>query len=446
MRSADFTYTVTQLNQAVRDLLESEWPAVWVNGELSNLARPASGHLYFTIKDDASQVRAAMFRGQARWLAFTPGNGQEVRVKARVSLYPARGDYQLIVERMEPAGAGALQAAFDALKKKLSAEGLFDPARKRPVPSFPSRIGVITSPTGAALRDILTVLRRRFPAIPVSLYPVAVQGRDAPGQIRRAVELAGRDARCDVLLIARGGGSLEDLQAFNDEGVARAVRACPIPVVSGVGHEIDFTITDFVADLRAATPSAAAEAASPDSEHWLRHLQQVGNRLQGLVDRRIHDERRRLQWLRSRLRHPRQRLQDASQRLDNLYLRLLADTQRRLHGADIRLHAMAARLAAQHPASRLALGRERCGILWQRLEQAMHACLLERRNRLNLSARGLHLVSPLATLDRGYAIVTRDVDQQLVTTAGQVQTGDRIQARLHRGLLRCTVNARVDTD
>lgn len=256
-------FTVSQLNDEVRALLENQFPLIWVEGEISNLARPASGHLYFSLKDDAAQVRCAMFKMRNRLLDFQPENGQQVLLRTRVSLYPARGEFQLIVEHMEAAGDGALRRQFELLKRRLSEEGLFDPESKLPLPMVPERLGVITSPTGAAIRDILSVLKRRFPGIPVLIYPVPVQGAEAPAAIVKALRTAAARHECDLLIMARGGGSLEDLWAFNDEAVARAMHACPIPIVSGIGHEIDFTIADFVADQRAPTPSAAAELVSP---------------------------------------------------------------------------------------------------------------------------------------------------------------------------------------
>src|SRR5690606_35272474 len=261
--------SVSQLNRRAKQLLETHLPLLWVEGELSNVSQPSSGHWYFTLKDDQAQVRCAMFRNRNMLVRFKPQQGQQVLVRARVSLYEGRGDYQLIAEHMEEAGTGALQRAFEALKAKLGAEGLFDEARKRPIPTLPRHIGVITSPTGAAIRDVLTVLERRFPSIPVTVIPVAVQGKESAPQIVRALELANRCGLFDVLLLTRGGGSLEDLWSFNEEAVARAVAASQLPVVCAVGHEVDFSIADFVADLRAPTPSAAAELMTPDGEDWL---------------------------------------------------------------------------------------------------------------------------------------------------------------------------------
>ncbi|MEW8429342.1 MAG: exodeoxyribonuclease VII large subunit, partial [gamma proteobacterium symbiont of Ctena orbiculata] len=302
-------YSVSRLVRETRSVLEGSFPLIWVSGEISNLAQPASGHIYFSLKDEIAQVRCAMFRMKRQKLRFRPENGQQVVLRARVSLYEARGEFQLIVEHMEPAGEGALRLAFEQLKQRLAAEGLFDAGHKQPLPSIPQQLGIITSPSGAAIRDLLTVLKRRFPVLPVIIYPVQVQGEGAAEQITAMLQLADRRDECDLLILSRGGGSLEDLQAFNDEGVARAIHACRIPLVTGIGHEIDFTIADFVADQRAATPSAAAELVSPDQAAWQRQLKQLGQRL-GLGQRRYLGQlQEQLLTLRGRLlrQHPSQR-------------------------------------------------------------------------------------------------------------------------------------------
>src|SRR3984885_11643629 len=290
-------YSFSRLNREVRVLLERGFGSLWLEAEISNFAKPSSGHWYFSLKDATAQVRCAMFRQRNMLCAFTARDGQKVLVRARIGLYEPRGEYQLIVDHMEDAGLGALKRQFEELSAKLAAEGLFAAERKRPLPMIPKRIGVITSPTGAAIRDILHVLARRFAAVPVLIYPVAVQGATAAAEIAAAVRLAGRRAECDVLILARGGGSLEDLWAFNDEALARAIVASPIPVVSGIGHEIDFTIADFAADVRAPTPSAAAEIAVPDGEEWLASLARLAQRLQRGLRRRVEAQRERLRWL-----------------------------------------------------------------------------------------------------------------------------------------------------
>lgn len=439
-------YTVTRLNMEVRDLLEGGFPGLWVEGEISNLARPTSGHLYFSLKDASSQVRCAMFRANNRLLTFEPENGQHVLARARVSLYPARGDYQLIVEHLEAFGEGALQRAFEALKRRLAAEGLFDASRKRPLPALPRRVGVITSPSGAAVRDILTVTRRRFPAIPLRIYPVPVQGAGAAEQIAQALRLAAERGDCDVLVLARGGGSLEDLWAFNEETVARAIAACEIPVVTGVGHEMDITIADFAADYRAATPSAAAEAITPDQGAWRQGLAKMEVRLATLLRTRLRMEGQRVSWLVQRLQHPKRRLQELAQRLDGLNLRLAAAARAGLRGADTRLQQSQVKLQRQHPDSVLNMLRGRTGYLQQRLVSAVRHALARRRTELTGLARSLHAVSPLSTLDRGYAIMTTHPEGRLVRSVEQTPPGRRVQARLADGALLCTVDERLSKE
>jgi len=290
-------YSVSRLNREVRVLLERGFASLWLEAEISNLAKPSSGHWYFSLKDATAQVRCCMFRQRNMMCAFAPRDGQKVLVRARIGLYEPRGEYQLVVDHMEDSGQGALKRQFEELSAKLAAEGLFAPERKRALPMIPKRIGVITSPSGAAIRDILHVLARRFAAVPVLIYPVAVQGAAAAAEIAAAVRLAGRRAECDVLILARGGGSLEDLWAFNDEALARAIVASPIPIISGIGHEIDFTIADFAADVRAPTPSAAAEIAVPDGAEWLTSLARLTHRLQRGLLRRVEAQRERLRWL-----------------------------------------------------------------------------------------------------------------------------------------------------
>ena len=295
------TITVTQLNRATSQLLAEHFYSVLVEGEISNLSMPASGHIYFSLKDANAQVRCAMFRTRQSRLMFKPENGKQVIIKAQVSLYEPRGDYQLIVDDIEEAGDGALRRAFDALKLKLSEQGLFDASHKQSLPKLPGAIGVITSPTGAAIRDILTVLKRRFAAIPVIVYPVAVQGDNAKHEIAQAIVTANQDRQCDVIILGRGGGSLEDLWAFNEELVARAIFASKIPIISAVGHETDFTIADFVADLRAATPSVAAEHACPDQQHWLAQFVSLEIRLQQQLQHKLNQKQQTLDWLNQRL-------------------------------------------------------------------------------------------------------------------------------------------------
>ncbi len=355
-----------------RQILESNLPPILAEGEISNLACPSSGHIYFSLKDESAQVRCAMFRNHNHGLGFVPENGMHVVVQAQVSIYEPRGDYQLIIYHMEAAGAGILQRKFEELKKKLLAEGLFAKEHKKPIPKVPNCVGVITSPTGAAIRDIISVLKRRFAAIPIIIYPTQVQGEQAADQIVNAIEIANQHNKCDVLILARGGGSLEDLWPFNEEIVARAIFASNIPIISGIGHEIDFTIADFVADARAPTPSAAAELISPDRIEWLRTVEYLGRKFSNLMLTK---------------------LQNCAQNIDNLEQRL----------------GLAINNFLQHKKS----------------------------NLLNLS-RALEAVSPLATLSRGYAIIT-DENNNILRDSVQVNIGDKVDARLNKGNIKCIV-------
>ena len=413
-------YSVSRLNREVRLLIERGIGVLWVQGELSNFSQPTSGHWYFSLKDRESQVRCAMFRTSNARVGFTPRAGAQLLVRGRLSVYEPRGDYQLIVEHLEEAGAGALQREFERLKARLAAEGLFARERKRALPRFPRRIGVITSPSGAALRDILQILARRFRHAAVLIYPAAVQGAAAVPELVAALRVASARAECDVLILARGGGSLEDLWAFNDEQVARAIHACAVPVVSAVGHEIDFTIADFVADERAPTPSAAAELVAPDGTAWLVSLERTALRLCGAIRRELRTGGARLEVLERRLTraHPGVRLNQQMQRLDDLVLRLAA----------------AARV-------RFAVQSVRTERLQARLEQAASALQARAAHRLALSSRALDAVSPLATLSRGFAIVTR-VDGTLITDAALAVDGEQIEARLARGILAARVTGR----
>ncbi|VAX00712.1 Exodeoxyribonuclease VII large subunit [hydrothermal vent metagenome] len=431
-------YSVSHLNHAARDLLESEFPLIWVEGEISNLARPASGHIYFSLKDESAQLRCAMFKMRNRQVNFRPENGQQILVRGRLSLYPARGDYQLIAEHMEEAGDGALRRQFELLKHRLHDEGLFDDSSKQPLPELPSRLGVITSPTGAAIRDIISVLKRRFPGIPVLIYPVPVQGVEAPSAIVAALQNAGKRNECDLLILARGGGSLEDLWAFNDEAVARAIHACPLPVVSAIGHEVDFTIADFVADLRAPTPSAAAELVSPDRDEWRSTLTGWQQRLLRSWQGRIARQRQHLDWLCRQLKHPGQRLRERAQRLDELEQRLNLAQQARLHQQQARLNTLRARLRGHSPVQRLREIRLRLDKLRHDNHSTITATLAQQRARLSNLSRALNAVSPLATLGRGYAIVQKP-DGEIVRRSDEVRVGDKVRARLGNGQLDCRV-------
>ncbi len=397
--------SVSELNHQARHLLESSFMQVWVEGELSSFSRPSSGHWYFSLKDQKCQIRCAMFRGANQRIRTLPKEGDQIRIRGKVTLYENRGDFQIIVEHLEPAGLGPLQQAFEALKMKLQAEGLFDPARKKPLPVTPRHIGVVTSPTGAAIHDILTVLARRCPAIPVTLYPTAVQGQAATADIVNAIDRAQRHGVADVLIIGRGGGSLEDLWCFNEEAVARAIAGCSIPTVSAVGHEVDVTIADFVADLRAPTPSAPAEKISPDQSHWLRRLAEQQLRLGQSARRLLLRLDQQLGHLAARLRDPRRELQDKAQRMDELDMRLNQAMNLKLQQQQLKTGHLAQRLGTQSPAKTLQNAGEQVQRLNERLNKAIRQNLRQQQEKLQLNAQTLNVVSPLATLGRGYAIV-----------------------------------------
>ncbi|NMT63909.1 exodeoxyribonuclease VII large subunit [Marinobacter orientalis] len=430
--------SVSELNHQARHLLEASFMQVWVEGELSGFSRPSSGHWYFSLKDRKCQIRCAMFRSFNQRLREIPAEGEQVRIRGKVTLYENRGDFQIIVEHIEPAGLGALQQAFEELKRKLQQEGLFDIARKKPLPTTPRHIGVITSSTGAAIHDILTVLARRCPAIPVTLYPTAVQGKAATADIVRAIARAARHGVADVLIIGRGGGSLEDLWCFNEEAVARAIAACPLPTVSAVGHEVDVTIADFVADLRAPTPSAAAEKISPDQNDWLRQLGERELRLAGAASRALKRMQTRLEHLSARLRDPRRELLEKAQRMDELDLRLSKAVGRRLERDRVRAMHLTQRLAMQSPVRQLSDSQSDVRQLAERLVRAAREAITRRRERVEHTGQTLNVVSPLATLGRGYAIVQQE-NGEIVRQATSLQPGDRITARVASGELEANV-------
>ena len=505
-------FTVSRLNREVRLLLEKGLGVVWVEGELSNFSAPSSGHWYFSLKDRDAQLRCAMFRLKNAALGFTPKAGQQVLARGRISLYEPRGDYQLIVEHLEEAGVGALKREFERLKVKLAAEGLFALERKRGLPRFPRRIGVVTSPTGAAIRDVLHILRRRFPPASVLIYPTPVQGAASVPAIVEALETASARAECDVLIVARGGGSIEDLWSFNDERVARAICASSIPVVSGIGHEIDFTIADFVADARAPTPSGAAELVAPDRNACLEALARTSERMSACIRREFRSVSTRLDAVLSRLKlvHPGVRLSQQTQKLDELEQRLTGAVSREIRVIETRLNTVAQRLNQAHPGLRLAQQVRRLEDLEQRLTHSMRASVhsdanrvgdlftrlvqhspgqlvrefrlkhaafdsrlrhawkeyharqdqrlsqaaktleqipkgyfLAKENRLNLAIKTLNTTSPLATLARGFAMVTR-ADGTIVTDASAVNVGDEIQASLAHGQVTARVTGKKE--
>ena len=436
-------YSVSRLNREVRVLLERGLGVLWVQGELSNFSQPASGHWYFSLKDRDAQLRCAMFRMKNALVGFTPRPGAQVLVRGRISVYEARGEYQLIVEHLEESGVGALRREFERLKTKLATEGLFALERKRTLPRFPRRIGVVTSPSAAALRDILHILARRYPPAAVLVYPTAVQGAAAVPALVAALAAASARAECDVLIVARGGGSLEDLWAFNDERVARAIHACALPVVSGVGHEIDFTIADFVADARAPTPSAAAELVVPDRLACLEALTRTSQRLGAGMRRELRVSAARLSGVDRRLKlaHPGVRLQQQMQRLDDLTQRLCGAARAGLHREGRRLAEARARLLHRSPQRLLGEWAARNHALQARLDRALSERVARAAHRLALAQRALDTVSPLATLTRGFAIVTR-ADGTLLTDAAAAPDGEQIDARLARGTLIARVTGR----
>ncbi len=432
--------TPSQLNTLARDLLEDAFPLVLVEGELSGVARPASGHLYFSLKDERAQVRCAMFKPKSSWLKFQPRDGLRVLARGRLTLYEARGDYQLVCDSLEEAGEGALRRAFEELKARLAAEGLFDPARKRPLPTFPRRIGLLTSPSGAVVRDVLSVLARRLPLAEIEVLPVPVQGATAAAQIRGMLARAIQSGRYDVLLIARGGGSLEDLWAFNDEQLARAIAASPVPVVSAIGHETDFSLSDFAADLRAPTPSVAAELLVPDRADLRARLGGFARALAAAHDNRHRQASQRADraWLRLQALHPQARFALLRRREAELRQRLDAGLLRALEQRIARLRHAGAVLRALRPERRLGQLRERLSALRTRPQAAVARQLQHDTLRLRSLARSLETVSPLATVARGYAILRRE-DGRIVRGTTDAPVGSRLDATVADGLLKLRV-------
>ncbi|MCW4453888.1 exodeoxyribonuclease VII large subunit [Flavobacterium sp. MXW15] len=438
--------TPSQLNTLARDLLEDTFPLIWVEGELGNVTRPASGHLYFTLKDARAQVRCAMFKPKSQWLKFVPREGLRVLARGRLTLYEARGDYQLVLDHLEEAGEGALRRAFEQLKARLEAEGLFDPARKRPLPAHVQRLAVITSPTGAAVRDVLSVLSRRFPMLEVDLLPSLVQGDSAAAQIAALLRRADASGRYDAILLARGGGSLEDLWAFNDEQLARAIAASDTPVVSAVGHETDFTLADFAADLRAPTPSVAAELLVPDQRDLDVRLRRLQARLLQMQRHRLGQAMQRADRaaLRLQAQGPQSRLALLQRRQQDAARRLAALWRQQHERQAARLRHAAAVLRAAQPQRRLSVLHDRLQALASRPQAAMARQLQRDALRLRALARSLEAVSPLATVARGYSILTRADDGALVRSVAQVEPGDALQARVGDGTLRLRVERATD--
>ncbi|WP_437216093.1 exodeoxyribonuclease VII large subunit [Pectobacterium sp. LFLA-215] len=437
-------FTVSRLNQTVRQLLEMEMGQIWLSGEISNLSQPSSGHWYFTLKDERAQVRCAMFRTSNRRVTFRPQNGQQVLIRATITLYEPRGDYQLLAESMQPAGDGLLQQQFEQLKQKLAAEGLFDQQFKQVLPSPARQVGVITSASGAALHDILQVLQRRDPSLPVIVYPTSVQGADAPLQIVRAIELANQREECDVLIVGRGGGSLEDLWSFNDERVARAIFASHIPIVSAVGHETDVTIADFVGDLRAPTPSAAAELVSRNQLELVRQIQSLRQRLEMAMDYYLAQRNRDFTRLHHRLQqqHPQLRLARQQAQLVKLRQRLDDAMQQQLRKTSRRSERLQQRLMQQQPQTRIHRAQQRLQQLSYQMQSAVERQLNQNKQKLGIACSRLEGVSPLATLARGYNVTTAS-DGKVLKNVAQISLGETLKTRLQDGWIESQITTLV---
>ena len=437
LHSSEPTFTVSELNRQIQQLLEASLPWILVEGELSNLAKPSSGHWYFSLKDDRAQIRCAMFKGKNMAVKFKPKDGDLVRLRARVTFYGARGDCQLMVESMEAAGEGALQAAFERLKNQLQAEGLFDPTHKKTLPTRPERVAIITSAKGAAVRDMVIAFKRRFPLTELTILPTLVQGEGAATNIRQQLERADVSGHFDAIIVGRGGGSLEDLWSFNDEALARAIYQAKTPIVSAVGHEVDFTIADFVADVRAATPTAAAELLSPD----VRNLEQQIAHFENLFTRRfeqtLQQHQQRLDFLTQRIRHPKERIEQQQNRLDQSTKRLSQAILSQLAQRQVRGSHLQQRLKQASPNAKVVAHQERIERLQQRLNQALGQTLNQKQQRFAQTIEKLDLVSPLNILSRGYAIASKD--KQVIRSCRDVSEGDDINIRVADGTLKCLV-------
>lgn len=433
-------YTVSQLNKEAKSVLEAEFPQVWVEGEISNFSAPGSGHWYFSLKDTGAQVRCAMFKGQQRRLTFAPKDGMHILMRARVTMYEARGEFQLVADHMEERGEGKLRAAYELLKKKLEAAGLFKAEHKKELPEFPKQIGVVTSSTGAAIRDILTVLKRRYPCVPVIIYPTLVQGATAAPTIVQAIETANRRNECDVLIVARGGGSLEDLWPFNEEIVAQAIYKSIIPIISGVGHEVDFTIADFVADKRAPTPSAAAEIITPDRAELLQILSRHQQHLLRCMSHKIDITKQKINWMDKHLaqQHPKRRLTEKMQRLDFCEVTLVKLQHQKINKLRTYLSDLDKRLHRVMPLQNIQRLQHQTNLQQQKLINLITAVISKNKTALANAAAKLDGLSPLATLQRGYAIASSK--QHVLRDASYVKVGEKIHVQLQTGSINCTVD------
>lgn len=437
-------YTVSRFNREVRMVLEGSFSTIWIEGEISNFAAPNSGHWYFSLKDPLAQIRCAMFKLNNRKVGFIPKDGMHVLIKARVSLYEGRGDFQLLVEHLEEVGEGKLRQEFEVLKKRLSEAGIFDAAHKKELPSLPTTIGVITSPTGAAIRDILSVLKRRYACANVIIYPTLVQGETAASNIVRAIQTANQRKECDVIILARGGGSLEDLWPFNEEIVAHAIFRSELPIISGVGHEIDITIADFVADVRAATPSAAAELVAPHVEDLLETLAAGKKQLIRLMKQHLQQAQQNLAWTNKHLQqqHPKRRLAEQAQRLDLTEISLVRLQTKLFTALQNKLHMLNAKLSHVTPQHKIRELLRQLNHDDKILKNVMIKALSEQQQVLGNLATKLDAISPLSTLKRGYAIATRDKDQHVLLRSNEVNVGDKIHVQLMEGQLACEVVTR----
>lgn len=434
-------YTVSRLNHEVRFLLEEQFPLLWIEGEISNFVAPTSGHWYFSLKDTHAQVRCAMFRPQNRLLTFTPKDGMQVLLKARISLYEGRGDYQLLIEHLEEAGLGKLQQAFLALKNRLQAAGLFDAIHKKTLPTMPKVIGIITSPTGAAIRDILSVLKRRYCSAPIIIYPTLVQGDLAAPAIVKAIKTANARQECDVLILARGGGSLEDLWPFNEESVAQAIFQSRIPIISGVGHEIDFTIADFVADVRAPTPSAAAELISPDINKLLLTLDENKKYFIRLIQQVTQQLKQQIYWLKKQLQqqHPKRRLTQQMQQIDLQEAALIRLQDNLIFKRKVQLATLYEKLQRLTPQHKLHSLQHVFQHQYHILKNTLTNTLQKYQQQLTNLAGKLDGLSPLATLKRGFSITSRKQDQHILRSSQEIKPGETVQIQLMQGKLDCTV-------
>jgi exodeoxyribonuclease VII large subunit len=444
----DSALTVSELNRQVKRMLEVSYAVVWIKGELTGLSKPRSGHWYFNLKDDKAQIRCAIFKGFNQRLKFQPKEGDLILARAKVSLYEGRGDYQLIVESMEPAGLGQLQAAFEALKLKLSQEGLFNPEHKKNIPIMAKKVVVITSASGAVIHDIISVSQRRFPLMEIILIPVSVQGEKAAQEVAKAIKFANLHKLAEVMIVGRGGGSLEDLWSFNEEVVARAIFDSEIPIISAVGHQVDFTIADLVADYRAPTPSAAAEKITADQYELMQRLDLTESRLSNLLSHKLKQCEERLVNQSKRLKHPGDALKEKAQKLIQFRQRIHQSMQHKLKLAAQQLETQRHTLRQLSPTAKIERHKQTINMQQERLFSLQKNQLKKFEHQLGLLAQTLHTASPLATLGRGYAILKKGSDSQsnsskVITSSNKVKAGDKIVATLKDGNIHCTVDRSI---